>query len=57
MIQGRITIQNAGEMRTALINALRPRPANLSVDLSGVSYIDTSGLATLVDAARQEAKK
>jgi anti-sigma B factor antagonist len=52
VIQGRITIQNAGEMRTALVNALRPRPANLSVDLSGVSYIDTSGLATLVDAAR-----
>jgi len=52
VIQGRITIQNAGEMRTALINALCPKPANLSVDLSGVSYIDTSGLATLVEAVR-----
>ncbi len=51
-IHGRITIENSGEMRTALANALRAKPASLSVDLSGVSYIDTSGLATLVEAAR-----
>lgn len=51
-IQGRITIENSGEMRTALSEALRRKPANLSVDLSEVSYIDTSGLATLVEADR-----
>lgn len=51
-IQGRITIENSGEMRTALANALRAKPASVSVDLSGVSYIDTSGLATLVEATR-----
>ena len=51
-IQGRITIENSGEMRTELANALRTKPASLSADLSGVSYIDTSGLATLVEAAR-----
>jgi anti-sigma B factor antagonist len=51
-LHGRITIENSGEMRAALIEALRAKPANLSVDLSGVSYIDTSGLATLVEAAR-----
>jgi anti-sigma B factor antagonist len=51
-IQGRITIENSGDMRTTLANALRKKPASLSVDLSGVSYIDTSGLATLVEAAR-----
>jgi anti-sigma B factor antagonist len=39
-------------MRTALANALRTKPATVSVDLSGVSYMDTSGLATLVEAAR-----
>jgi len=27
-------------------------PANVTVDLSGVTYMDTSGLATLVEAAR-----
>ena len=51
-IHGRITVQNSGEMRTTLNNALRTKPAKLFVDLSGVSYIDTSGLATLVEADR-----
>ena len=51
-IQGRITIENSGEMRKALANALRTKPSSLSVDLSGVSYIDASGLATLVEALR-----
>lgn len=51
-VHGRITVENSGEMRRTLSNALRAKPANLSVDLSDVSYIDTSGLATLVEAAR-----
>jgi len=51
-IHGRITIATAGEMRGTLSNALRAKPANLSVDLTDVSYIDTSGLATLVEALR-----
>ena len=34
------------------VSSERPKPTDLTVDLSGVSYIDTSGLATLVDAAR-----
>jgi len=51
-IHGRITIETSGEMRSTLAKALRAKPANLSVDLSDVSYIDTSGLATLVEAAR-----
>jgi anti-sigma B factor antagonist len=56
-IQGRITVDNSGEMRKALSNALRKRPATVSVDLSAVSYIDTSGLATLVEAARLARKQ
>jgi len=51
-IHGRVTIENSGEMRTALANALGRKPETLPVDLSGVPYIDTSGLATLVEAAR-----
>ena len=49
---GRITVDNSGEMRRVLSNTLRAKPANISVDLSDVSYIDTSGLATLVEAVR-----
>src|SRR5215510_7796649 len=51
-IRGRINIDNSGEMRRTLSNALRSTPAELRVDLSLVTYIDLSGLATLVEAAR-----
>ena len=56
-IHGRITVENSGEMRTTLSNALRAKSAKLSVDLSGLSYIDTSGLATLVEAVRTANKQ
>jgi anti-sigma B factor antagonist len=51
-MQGRINVDNSGEMRRTLNKALRQLPAKLTIDLSGVTYIDTSGLATLVEAAR-----
>jgi anti-sigma B factor antagonist len=51
-MHGRITIATSGEMRRMLSDALRAKPANVSVDLSDVSYIDTSGLATLLEALR-----
>jgi anti-sigma B factor antagonist len=51
-IHGRITIATSGEMRKTLSDALRAKPAKVSVDLSDVSYIDTSGLATLLEALR-----
>jgi len=56
-IHGRITIATSDEMRRMLSDALRAKPANVSVDLSDVSYIDTSGLATLVEAARTARKQ
>ena len=53
-VQGRVTIDNSGEMRRALSDVLRtkPKPVTVTVDLSSVSYIDTSGLATLLEAMR-----
>jgi anti-sigma B factor antagonist len=56
-IRGRITVANSGEISSALANALRNKPANLSVDLSEVPYIDTSGLATLLEAAGKAHKQ
>lgn len=49
---GQITVENAGEMRKTLRDALRASRTNVCVDLSDVSYIDTSGVATLMEAAR-----
>jgi anti-sigma B factor antagonist len=51
-LQGRITINNANEMRRTLSGALRPQLPKLTVDLSGVTYMDTSGLATLMETMR-----
>jgi len=52
VVEGRITPDNSGEMRASLSKALRGKPATLTVDLSGVTYIDSSGVATLLEAVR-----
>ena len=57
VMHGRITVDNSEEMRQALFRALRAKPATVSVNLSDVSYIDTSGLATLVEAVRLARKQ
>jgi anti-sigma B factor antagonist len=51
-VEGRITISNSDRMRRKLRDALRSRPAQVTVDLSETTYIDTSGLATLLEAVR-----
>jgi anti-sigma B factor antagonist len=44
-------------MRGTLADALRLRPPELTIDLSDVTYIDSSGLATLVEAMRIAAQQ
>jgi anti-sigma B factor antagonist len=51
-IEGRINIDTSDDMRRAIAEALRSMPPAVMLDLSGVSYIDTSGLATLLEASR-----
>jgi anti-sigma B factor antagonist len=51
-IEGRITINSSGEMRRKLLAAVHLRPAQVSVDLSQATYMDSSGLATLLEAVR-----
>ena len=57
VMHSRITVDTSGGLRQALAEALRAKPATVSVDLSDVSYIDTSGLATLVEAVRLARKQ
>ena len=56
-IVGRITVDNSGDMRRMLCNTLRPKPAMVTVDLSSVDYMDSSGVATLVEAMRNARKQ
>lgn len=51
-IEGRITIESSDEMRRKLRTVLRSKPARVTVDLSGATFIDTSGVATLLEAVR-----
>jgi anti-sigma B factor antagonist len=51
-IEGRISINSSGEMRRKLLAALHLRPAQVTVDLSQATYMDSSGLATLLEALR-----
>jgi len=50
---GRISVDNSNEMRERLGAALKLMPKALTVDLSRVTSIDISGLATLVEATRR----
>jgi len=56
-IGGRVTVDTSGDMRRTLINVLRSKPVKVTVDLSRVTYIDASGLATLVEAVRVARKQ
>jgi len=52
-VQGRITIDSSPALRDCIlaILSLRP-PSSLTIDLTSVPYIDTSGLATLLEALK-----
>lgn len=50
-IDGRITVNTSGEMRRKILAALRSKPAQVTVDLSRATYMDSSGAATLLEAA------
>ncbi len=49
---GRIVVDNSDQVRRRLAGALRSQPALVTVDLSDVTYMDTSGLAALMEAMR-----
>ncbi len=53
-LSGEIDHQVARDMMDAITNAIAERlPARLILDLSGVSFMDSSGIAVLLRALRQ----
>lgn len=52
-IVGAIRIDVAHRLRNELVSATQERLSSLVVDLSAVDYIDSSGLATLLDCLRR----
>jgi anti-anti-sigma regulatory factor len=51
-ISGRVAIDTSSRMRDRLADALRSRTDAIPIALSQVDYMDTSRLATLIEAMR-----
>jgi|SRR6266436_4444631 len=53
-VSGRINVDSSPDLRDCLVAILsaEPLPRAITVDLAGVSYIETSGIATLIEALR-----
>ena len=53
-LNGRSTVDSSPDLRDRLLQVLaeKPSPRVVTVDLSGVTYIETSGMATLIEALR-----
>src|SRR5258707_14876959 len=51
---GRIDVDSSPDLRDCLLAILsaEPLPRAIAVDLAGVPYIETSGIATLIEALR-----
>ena len=49
-VTGEVDLYSSPKMREAVLAALSKKGKGVIVDLSGVSYMDSSGIATLVEA-------
>ena len=55
-LEGEIDLHVSPQIAATLNAALKEQPRNLVVDLSKVSYIDSSGLAVLIEAMQNVEK-
>ena len=53
-LQGRVDIESSPDLRDHLLAMLRkqPPPEAIGIDLAKVSYMDTSGIATLIEGLK-----
>jgi anti-sigma B factor antagonist len=59
-VMGEVDLYSSPELRTTILKVIPKAAQHVSVDLSGVEYIDSSGIATLVEglrSAREHDKK
>lgn len=52
-IEGEIDLHESPQMREAFLPVIEKKLPQILVDLNGVSYIDSSGLAVLIDAMQR----
>jgi anti-sigma B factor antagonist len=53
-LNGRTTVDSSPDLRDRVLEVLsdEPSPRVVTVDLTGVTYIETSGIATLIEALK-----
>jgi len=51
-VRGEVDLYSSPQLRTALLEAVPAAGTDVAVDLSGVEYIDSSGVATLVEGLK-----
>lgn len=56
IVEGQVDMHTSPELRSQLRGALEDRANPVVVDLSSVAFIDSSGLATLIEALQATAK-
>ena len=56
-VEGEINFTSSPAFRAELMSLLQPGLSRLVVDLAGVSYMDSSGVATLVEAMQVQRQK
>jgi len=49
-LSGEVDLHRAGELREALLEVLSSKPAVTVIDMKNVDFMDSSGLATLIEA-------
>lgn len=55
-VAGDVDYSCSNDLRAALHEALEGGPARLVIDLQGVTYMDSSGVATLVEVLQMQTK-
>jgi anti-sigma B factor antagonist len=51
-VSGNIDMSNSPEVRKALLSQVRQQGAKVALNLTGVNYIDSSGVASLVEGLK-----
>jgi len=52
-VRGELDVSSAGRLRSCLFEMLTAGPVNVTIDLAGLSFIDSTGLGVLVGAVKR----
>ncbi len=56
-LSGEIDLRTSPQLRATLLEIVDEKPARVVLDLSGVSYMDSSGIGTMVELKRRAAQR